>query len=69
MRNGFLAFTMPSSTAGCGWWWSSYLSNDLDHLSIGLSLSVGGAGVAHSHRVPPLVRARRLQSLPSETWK
>ena len=63
-----LAFTMPSSTVYSGWWWISVLSNDPGRCAVGLSVSVGCAGGAHSHRVPPLVRARRRRSFPSETW-
>ena len=62
-----MEFPRPSSTVYRAWWWSNYLSKDLGHLSVGLSVSVGGAGVAHSHCVPPLVRARRRRCLPSET--
>ena len=64
-----LAFTMPSSTVYSGWWWISVLSNDPGRCAVVLSVSVGCAGGAHSHRVPPLVRARRRRSFPSETWK
>ena len=51
-----LAFTMPSSTVYSGWWWISVLSNDPGRCAVGLSVSVGCACGAHSHRVPPLVR-------------
>ena len=63
-----LAFTKPSSTVDSGWWWSSVVSNDLGRCAVGLSVSVGVAGVAHSHCVPQLVRARRRRSFLAETW-
>ena len=60
---------MPSSTAYHAWWWSNVLSNDLDVLSVGLSVSVGAVDVAHSHHVPPQVRVRRQRFLPAASWR
>ena len=64
-----LEFTTPSSTVYRAWWWSSGLYNDLGRCAVGLSVSVGAVEVAHSHHVPPLVRARRRRSLPAASWR